>query len=178
MPDSDEESMRRIQNRVEAGDPRAIFNLGCEYRDGRSGLPQDMDKMLELWHLAGEKGCAAAFCFIGMSYNNGKGIEVDKEKAKHYWELASMLGDCMARRYLGMIEESNGNIDRALKHYMIALKGGNAKSLERFKVYYLKGYATKEDYTNALQTYQAYVAEIKSVQRDKVASADENDRYY
>ncbi len=41
------------------------------------------------------------------------------------------------------------------------------------------GNATKEEYTKALQLYQAYLSEIKSPQRDKAAAAhDECYRYY
>ena len=40
------------------------------------------------------------------------------------------------------------------------------------------GNATKEVYTKALKAYQEYLAEIKSVQRDKAAAADESYQYY
>ena len=37
------------KKRVEMDDAEAIYNLGCYYRDGRRGLPQDLDKALGLW---------------------------------------------------------------------------------------------------------------------------------
>ena len=43
---------------------------------------------------------------------------------------------------------------------------------------YKHGHTTKEDYTKALQAYQAYLGEINSSQRDKAAAADERHRYY
>ena len=39
-------------------------------------------------------------------------------------------------------------------------------------------YATKEDYTKALQLYQTYLVEIKSAQRDKAAAFNKEFRYY
>ena len=45
-------------------------------------------------------------------------------------------------------------------------------------MYYKYGYATKEDYTKALLTYQSYLGEIKSKQRDEAAEADDQYRYY
>jgi len=42
--------MKRMMERVEANDPMAIYNLGCCYRDGEDGYPQDYTKALELWH--------------------------------------------------------------------------------------------------------------------------------
>ena len=60
---------------------------------------------------------------------------------------------------------------------MIAVRGGFVDSLEMIKQLYTKGHATKEDYTQALQSYQVYLGEIKNIQRDK-AAADEDNRYY
>jgi hypothetical protein len=71
-----------------------------------------------------------------------------------------------------------GNMDRSLKHYMIAVRGGYAKSLESMKSLYSNGYATKDDYRKGLQSYQAYLGEIKSPQRDKAAAAREDYHYY
>ena len=67
---------------------------------------------------------------------------------------------------------------RAIKHYMIASRSGYADSLEHIKQLYSNGHATKEDYTKALQFYQAYLGEIKSAQRDEAAAAHEDYRYY
>ena len=61
---------------------------------------------------------------------------------------------------------------------MIAVKSGESDSLENVKRLYSAGYATKEDYTTALQTYQTYLGEIKSVQRDKAAAAHDKFKYY
>ena len=105
-------------------------------------------------------------------------MEVDEKKAVHYYELAAIMGDEKARYNLGNNEIRAGNIDRALGHYMIAVRGGQAKSLETIKALYSEGFATKDGYTKALQAYQAYLSEIKSPQRDKAAAEREDYRYY
>ena len=51
-------------------------------------------------------------------------------------------------------------------------------SLDAIKQLYSKGHATKDDYTKALLSYQAYLGEIKSDQRDKAAAAHEDFCYY
>ena len=43
---------------------------------------------------------------------------------------------------------------------------------------YRDGYATKDDYTKALQSYQAYLEEIKSIQRDNAAAFSDQYKYY
>ena len=92
-PTSDEDMIERRTRRMDMNDAHAISNMGCDYRDGKHGLRQDRTKALELWHRAAELGYFRAYTSIGIAYSNGNGVEVDKKKAKHYYELAAMGGD-------------------------------------------------------------------------------------
>ena len=177
-PYTQEEALERETTRMEAGDSMAIYNRGNYYARGIHNFPQDIDKAFELWHLAAELGDAKAYNNIGACYDNGYGVEVDKKKAFHYYELAVMKGNVAARHNLGIMEENAGNMDRSLKHHMIAVRGGDNDSLMEIQDLYSNGQATKEDYTKALRLYQAYLSEIRSSQRDKAAAADEEYRYY
>ena len=82
------------------------------------------------------------------------------------------------RNNLGNNERNAGNMGRALKHYMIAVRGGYAKSLEKIKELYSFGLASKDDYTKALQSYQEYLGEIKSDQRETAAAYSDRFKYY
>ena len=175
---SEDEAIEREMRRVEADDAEAIHQLGYYYRDGRRGFPKDYTKALELFHQAGELGFAKAYVNIGYAYDRGHGVEVDKKKAVYYWELAAMMGNETARHNLGSMEARTGNMDRAFKHFMIAVRSGDDDSLNKIKQLYTIGQASKDDYTKALQAYQEYLGEIKSPQRDKAAAADEKYRYY
>jgi len=177
-PSTDEELNDRREKRIEAEDPIAIYNLGCFYRIGKNGYPQDYNKALELFHRSTEMDYSEAYTSIGNAYNNGEGVEVDKKKAIHYWGLAAMGGDEMARHNLGITEKQAGNYDRALKHLMISVRGGYNESLDSIKKMFSKGHATKDDYTKALQIYQVYLSEIKSAQRDEAAAAHDCYKYY
>ena len=177
-PTSNEEAIKRMMKRVEVGEAIAIFNLGNYYRDGRNGFPQDYDKALEMWHRAGEFGHSEAYVNIGYAYSIGRGVEVDKKKATYYYELGAMGGDAAARYNLALDEGNAGNWERALKHFMIAVRGGHNNSLKLIKQMYSDRHATKDDYTKALQVYQEYLGEIKSSQRDEAATAHEQYRYY
>ena len=179
-PNSAEEKAIRIKARIEAGDPIAIYNLGVCYSRGTNGFPQDQTKALNLWHRAGELGYTEAYISVGYAYENDDNdkLKVDEKKAKHYTELAAMSGSASARFNLGIDEEDAGNFNRAIKHYMIAARDGDSKSLEAIKYFYSNGHATKDDYTTALQAYQEYLVEIKSKQRDEAAAAREDHHYY
>jgi len=138
-------------------------------------------KALELWRRAAELGDAGAYNNIGNAYYNGKGVEVDKEKAIHYYELAAMKGCMRARNNLGamaIMEHRRGNLNRALKHYLIAIEGGNSDSLTNIKRLYKSGQAIKDEYTKALRLHQEYLDEIKSTRRDEAAAANDKYRYY
>jgi len=176
---SEKEACQIVNKRAEVGDPIAIYNVGNFYTDGSWGFPQDHTKAIELWRKAGELGYAKAYGNIGHFYEVGsKEIEVDMNKAKYYFELAARGGDIKARHNLGHMEGRKGDRVRALMHLMIAVKGGNNESLKRIKDLYSNGFATKEEYTKALQSYQEYLGAITSVQRDKAAAADDDYRYY
>ena len=177
-PTTNEEVLKRETKRLEVNDVIAIHNRGVWYRYGRNGLQQNYVKALELYHRAGELGYARAYSNIGYAYHNGEGVEIDETKAAHYYELAAMGGHEISRHNLGIDEELAGNFDRSLKHYMISVEGGHVSSLEAIQDLYSKGYATKEGYTKALRSYQMYLSEIKSSQRDEAAAADEEYRYY
>ena len=88
-----------------------------------------------------------------------------------------MGGDTTARHILGCKEGRAGNIDRAFKHFVIAVKDGYSESLESIRKMATNGKVTKDDYTKALKFYQAYLDEIKSDQRDKVALAGDKYKY-
>ena len=112
-----------------------------------------------------------------IAYENGNGVEIDTKKANHYYKLAAMGGYVFARYNLGNNEQRAGNMNKALKHYMIAAEGGMDNSLKNIQKFYTNGHATKDDYVKALRAYQAHLIEIKSTQRDKAAAAHAN-RYY
>jgi len=175
---SREETIERDKKRMEADDAEAFHITGYSYYQGTGGYPQDYVKALESYHRAGELGYAEAYTNIGHAYMDGRGAEIDKKKAIHFYELAAMGGSVEGRYYLGLEEEYAGNTIRALKHYMISTGGGHNKSLNNIKKKYTDGYATKEDYFEALQSYQVYLGETKSIQRDKAAAADEEYRCY
>ena len=165
-PTSDEDVLERIKKRVSANDVFAIYNLGLYHSKGDYGFPQNQAKALELWHRAAELGNAEAYCRIGYSHEFGEGVEVDKKKAVYYYELAAMGGDVTARYFLGCIEEDAGNMDRSLKHHMIAVRDGCIDSLDCIKGLYSRRDATKDDYATALNSYQEYLGETKSKHRD------------
>ena len=104
---------------------------------------------------------------MGVRYDAGRGVEIDKKKANHYYEIAAMNGSVFARHNLGANEYNAGNHKRAMKHLIIAASAGYKRSLDEVKEGYVEGFVTKDEYAQTLRAYQKSQDESKSKARDK-----------
>ena len=170
-PSSDEDEIKRVKSLMDKGNAEACFLLAGYYVNGSRGLTRDYQKANELHLKAGELGCAGAYFNLGDSFFKGKGLEVDKKKAKHYWELAAMGGYVPARYNLGIEELETRKIERAFKHFILAARAGSERALESVKIGFMKGLVTKEQYASALRAYQKIHDGMKSDARDKAAAS-------
>ncbi|KAL7527928.1 hypothetical protein ACHAXR_003377, partial [Thalassiosira sp. AJA248-18] len=130
---SNEEMVKRFKKRMEASDAGAFFQLGTTYLFGDWGLPQDTKKALELLLRAVELGSNEAQYTIAVIYDNEKFMEKDHKKSLYHFQRAAM-GGCEKSRYdLGCRELDGGNVDRAMKHWMIAAATGSKDSVKIIK---------------------------------------------
>lgn len=194
-PTSNEEIQKRFKERLDLNDPVALHTYGIYHARGKEGFPQNDAKAVELWHRAGKLGYAKANATLGYAYDfGGQGVEVDKKKAKHHYELAAIGGEAYARYNLGYYEARAGNMDRAVKHFILAAGGGYKDSLEIIKRKHagydkyeslkltkslsLEGHVTKDDCEKALKAYQTYQDEIRSDHRDQAAAFSSSYEYF
>ena len=168
---SDEEEVKRIKKLMEKGNAYACLRLSGLYYNGTCGLPQDWATANELYLKAGEVGCAMGYYNLGTQYFSGRGVEVDKKRAKYYYELAAMNGHVLARHNLGALEGQTGNYKRAMKHFILAASAGYKPSLDLLKDGYRHGLVTKEEYANTLREHQKSKDETTSDARDKALTA-------
>ena len=141
---------------------------------GSFSLPQDHKKAFEFWNRAAELGDAKSYSFLAELYYCGEGVvERDVKRALHHFAQAAIRGHEMARHNLGAIEESeNGNHRRAMKHYMIAARGGLDNSLKKVGEGYKAGHVTKDEYARTLRAHKQATEEMKSEQRTKANKED------
>ena len=166
-----EEETKRTKSLMDKGNGEGYLLLASYYDRGRRGLQQDLQKANELLLKAGELGCEEAYYNLGNHYDNGRGVERDKKKAQHYWELSAMGGDREARYNLGLIEGKADNFHRAMKHFMLAARAGHEKSLKNVEIGFIEGFVTIDDCVNTALAYTKFHEEIKSDERDIVAEA-------
>ncbi|KAL7526008.1 hypothetical protein ACHAXR_001267, partial [Thalassiosira sp. AJA248-18] len=159
---SDEEEIERMKKRVEVGDAIAMYSLGCHYGRLGNGVPQDSNKALELWHRAAKLGCVFSHSKIANTYADEK----DTEKAKYHWELAAMGGHVSSRYNLGLFESNAGNMNRAMKHFMISAGFGDDESLKKIHNGFSVGHVTKDGFEKALRAHKKSKDEMQSDQRE------------
>ena len=161
-PKSDRECDKRRMERVKKNDPVAMRAMGAKHFDrGENEIA------FEYFTKAAEMGDAKAYYGLSLAYRDGKGVEKDKIKYIYHSEEAAIRGHPYARFNLGMMELSDGgSAERAKKHFIIAANVGDDKSLTALKRLYKNGYASKEDYADALGAYQAAVEATKSEDRE------------
>jgi len=171
-PRSHEENINRIKKLMDKGNGEAFNMLAGYCADGFCNLPQDYQNVGDLWLKAGKCGYATGYYNLGQGFGMGIGVEAaDTKKAKHYYELAAMMGDKDARHNLGVEDYNAGNYQRAMKHFIIAAKTGYKRSLDAVKQGFTKGTVAKDEYAITLRAYQKVIEEMKSDERDKAAAS-------
>jgi hypothetical protein len=157
------EEERRIMKRVKANDPAAFCQIGSErFNEG------DYDGAFEFWTKAAELGDAIAHFGLGDMYYNGEGVEKDVAKGVDHYEKAAIKGHPKARQMLAYYEEwDNGNIERSVKHLIIAAKLGDEKSMEALWAHYPAGNITKEELDATLRAHHAAIDATKSSEREE-----------
>jgi TPR repeat protein len=115
---------------------------------------------------AAELGDVDAHVQLGGMYLHGDGVEKDEERQVYHYEKAAISGNPHARHDLGDYELRNGNIERAVKHYIIAANLGCEYTMKELWSQYTAGNISKKDLDATLRTHQAAVDATKSAERD------------
>eukprot|EP00984_Skeletonema_dohrnii_P029315 scaffold19806_cov74-Skeletonema_dohrnii-CCMP3373.AAC.2 len=159
--ETDEECDKQRMKRIEANDPVALTHEGmqqCKEDDYRSAF--------EYFTKAAELGNVDAHHKLACMYDDGHGVEKDRGKEIYHLEEAAIGGHPDARYNLGWEEEESGNIERAVKHFIISANLGDDGSIKELMDLFKEGYVSKDDLAAALRAHQAAVDATKSSQRE------------
>ena len=158
---SEEVDQRHVE-RIEVNDPVALLQHGAE-QDNKGNYRS----AFHYYTRAAALGDAWAHYCLALLYQLGRGV--DKEKGKHiqYLEEAAIGGHPNARFRLGVHEWNNGNIERAVKHWIIAATQGDDNSMEALMDAFKEGFVEKEEFAATLRAKKAAVDAMKSPQREE-----------
>ena len=167
VPKTEEECHRRRMKRIEANNPVAMCQEGSvQYEQGNYTCA------FEYLAKAAELGNADAHCKLAGMYDLGKGVEKDEGKYTRHLEEAAIGGHSHARVLLGIYEYSNNNLDRAVKHWMIAATQGDDDSIKALMIAFRDGYVEKEVLAAALRAHHAAVDATKSPHRKEAEEVE------
>ena len=159
-PSTREEANRLKMKRVEANDPNAMRKEGAaQYNKG------EYRRAFEYYTKAAKLGNAWAHYNLSCLYRDGEGVERDTEKGLHHLEEAAIGGHPEARYFLGYIEWEIGNVERAVKHFIIAATQGDDDAIKALMGAFKSGLLEKEVLAAALRSQKAAVDATKSPQR-------------
>ncbi len=160
-PTTEKAIEKRRMKRVEANDPMALLAEGF-----RHFTKKKYTKAFEYYTKAAKLGDVDSHYRLADLYLHGQGVEKDEGKATYHLEEAAIKGHPDARSNLAIAEWQNGNIERAVKHWIIAAAQGNDGSIKVLMDVFKAGSVSKEDLTAALRAHQAAVDATKSLQRE------------
>ena len=165
VPKSKEEGDGYLVKRIEANDPVAMRQVGTKrFHEG------DYRAAFEYSEKAASLGDVEAHYQLAISYRDGIGVELNEKRALYHSEKAAIAGHADARHNLGCMEMMNFQVNRALKHFIIAAKLGYDKSMKCLMDLYQAGLVSNEDFTAALRGHKAAIDATKSPQRDEAAA--------
>ncbi len=152
---------KRRMKRIEANDPMALLAEGFRQFTGKN-----YTRAFEYYTRAAQLGDVDAHYRLADLYENGKGAEKDEGKHIYHLEEAAIRGHPDARSNLACAEWRHGNIERGVKHWIIAAAQGNDGSIKVLMDVFKAGSISKEDLVAALRAHQAAVDATKSLQRE------------
>lgn len=151
------QEIKKLKEKVKAGDTEAIFELSEKYYYG-DGVPEDKVKSVKLLQKAAELGNAKAQCNLGFYYMTGEGVQENKTEAVKWWRKAAEQGDANAQVNLGSCF-SNGDgasqdKEEAIKWYRKAVEQGNAIAQFKLGLCYYNGDGVLQDKTEAVKWFR------------------------
>ncbi len=165
-----------LREAAEAGDPKAWFEIGNRYAEGR-GVAADM-KAAALWYeSAAEAGLAPAQYRFANMLEKATGIERDVPRAIELYEKAAAKGNASAMHNLAVLHAmgASGRTDNeaAARNFTKAAELGVRDSQFNLAILAAKGVGMKQDLAAAYK-WLAIVAEAgdadAAAKRDEVAT--------
>ena len=98
----DPQLAEKLIKKAAAGrDSRALYRLGCYFKDGTHGEDRNEKQAFQFFLMAAQKQHADSSYEVACCYKDGKGVEKDLQKAKDYLRLPAERGNVKAQYLLG-----------------------------------------------------------------------------
>ena len=157
-----EKSIEWAKKAAELGDGERIFQYAIAYFTGEDPVTEDKAKAVEFFVLAANAGDATAMKNLGVCYNNGYGVDRDKNKAIEWFEKAVKEGG--SEGAMDNLKELYSEVDastsetRYFELVKAAADDGYYEGMVRTHFCYHDGSGTEKDMEKAMQYLNRAVA--------------------
>ena len=134
----------KLRRAAESGDPRAAFEVGMRFAEGR-GIATDPKAAAEWYGRAAEKGLVPAQYRYAVALEKGIGVARDSEKAKRWYLAAAEAGNVRAMHNLGVLYANSRDIASALPWFQKAADLGLKDSQFNLGIVHALGSGVKQD---------------------------------
>ena len=150
---ADYASAMRIWHELgEAGDVRAVYNLGVLFDLGQ-GVAPDPARAAAYFQHAAQAGHVRAMSNYGRLLEQGRGVQKNEEQAAYWFQKAAEGGLAEAQYNLGLMYERGRGVAKserdAAAWYSRAAAGGQSAALERLGFFYRDGRGVPHNATRA-----------------------------
>ncbi|MDR1872260.1 MAG: sel1 repeat family protein [Deltaproteobacteria bacterium] len=103
-------NFKRLAAKIGKG--KAMFRLGVFFHEGYGGVKKDVRQSMKWIMKAIKNEYAPAMSYLGVIYNTGDGVTVNKAKAIELWNKAMALGDCLGYLYMAVAYKNGDGVIR------------------------------------------------------------------
>lgn len=162
-----------LREAAEAGDPKAMFEIGSRYAEGR-GTKSDMKTAAKWYEKSAELGLAPAQYRIGNFYDKGIGVERDVAKAKTWYQMAAEQGNASAMHNLAVLfamgADGAADNDSAARWFQRAAELGVKDSQFNLGILSARGVGMPQDLQ---ESYKWFALVAKTGDKDAAAKRDD-----
>lgn len=162
-----------LREAADAGDPKAMFEIGSRYAEGR-GVKDDMAAAAKWYERSAEAGFAPAQYRIGNLYEKGLGVSRDVAKAKTWYQMAAAQGNASAMHNLAVLfamgADGVADNDSAARWFIEAAELGVKDSQFNLGILAAKGIGMPQ---NLEESYKWFALVAKTGDQDASAKRDE-----
>jgi localization factor PodJL len=162
-----------LREAADAGDPKAMFEIGSRYAEGR-GVKTDMAAAAKWYERSAELGFAPGQYRIGNFYEKGLGVSRDVAKAKTWYQMAAAQGNASAMHNLAVLfamgADGVADNDSAARWFIEAAELGVKDSQFNLGILSAKGIGMAQ---NLEESYKWFALVAKTGDKDAAAKRDE-----
>ena len=129
-------------------------------------------KAAKIWKRAVELGDVKAMSYLGLSYETGSGVKLDKKKAERLYRAAADRGDAFAQSNLGVLLYSEKKHEEAFRYFALATDQGHTEAENGLGVCYRHGSGTEVDLGKARDWFERAAAKGHQKAIESLAGLD------